>query len=38
MAVKKVNPWIEAVKATKKANPKLSLKDVIKKTKLTYKK
>jgi len=35
--VKKMT-WIEHVKQTKKANPKLALKDILKKASKTYKK
>jgi len=38
MAEKKKNPWLEAVKKTKKENPKMKFKDVLKETKKTYKK
>ena len=31
-----MNPWIEAVKETKKKHPNMSLKEVIKETKKTY--
>ena len=35
---KKINPWLEHVKKTKKENPKLMLKDVLKKASKSYKK
>ncbi len=35
---KKVNPWLEHVKKTKKQNPGKSLKEVIMMAKKTYKK
>ena len=33
-----MNPWMTLVKKVKKANPKLSLKDVLKKASALYKK
>jgi len=35
---KKVNPWLELVKETKKKNPKMSFKEVLKEAKKGYKK
>lgn len=35
---KKVNPWLMHVKDTKKKNPKMSFKDVLKEAKKSYKK
>ena len=35
---KKTNPWLDHVKKTRTANPKLGFKDALKKAKTTYKK
>jgi len=37
MPKKKSNPWLDHVKKVKKANKKLSFKEVLKKAKLSYK-
>ena len=36
--VKKSNPWLDLVKETKKKNPKMSFKEVLKEAKKSYKK
>lgn len=36
--VKKTNPWIEHVKKTKKKNPDMKFKDVLKEASKTWKK